>query len=181
MADKEKGRPRGRVVLENLKRNGDESPITPLQDGEQTRPHRIRASAEVQEWFSKLSAERRGALLTALMLGEQAAPVAAAAAPEIDATPLFDQPRNTADQPRNTVGSLMPDAEVSERLTLTGTVPEKLSDPQRRAVEHLQTGADLVRLGVAGQWMLILPDGGREKVAPGTVKALRGAGILQMG
>lgn len=62
-----RGRGPGRPVLENLKNAG---PL--LREGEITRTHRVRASADVHTWFATMTAEERGVLLAQVMAGAPA-------------------------------------------------------------------------------------------------------------
>lgn len=66
-AEHPKRKPHIRYNLQNL--SGQPGKL--LKDGEMSRTHRVRASQEVQEWFSGLSAEERGERLLALMEAEK--------------------------------------------------------------------------------------------------------------
>lgn len=113
-----------------------------LTEGEENRPHRIRAVTEIHEWLAALTATERGELLAGAYATHQKAQEAQAqAAPSwVDLGPL---------------GAL-----------------KKLTLPQRPIVEALAAGAKLYRLGRYGPYVLRDPDGTERSANANVVNAL---------
>lgn len=155
-----------------------------LEEGEASAVYRVRASVEVHDWLSRMTAEQRGELLARVMADQQppAAEPLAVTAPTDPPTvsPLLVERAAQQPTPRPAAPAAPEEEEEATRrlrVLVSGRLPSGLSQPAIDLIHQLHAG-DVLSLEGGRYWLTSRHTGERVRPSVRMVAALLARGLV---